>query len=523
MTFLHLNSHADRLRGAELKTLARRRLAGPRLSAAGWTLDTSRQFLDADAERALVAHAESAGLTEAIADLFNASEVNVSEGRAALHWALRGNRANMPAAASVAQSMQVALALSGALRSGETTGATGKAFRAVVHIGIGGSDFGPRLVADAFADGGAAAIELRFCANLDPLDLDLALQGLDPETTLVVGISKSFGTEETLFNLSRARRWLQNSLGSGWAEHQVLVTARPDRARDWASQEGVVILDLPETVGGRFSIWSAGSLACMIWLGEDVFRAFLAGAADMDAHVQHGALSANLAVRLALLDVWNTSVMGFQARAVLAYSRRLRMLPTYLQQLEMESNGKSVTASGDAVSCATAPLLWGGEGTIGQHSYHQWLHQGTQIVPTEFILAPGSRSDAEGVVRLSAHALAQAEVLANGRSLHDVQASEPDLPPQIAAQKVHPGGRPSTLLLAERLTPERLGALIALYEHRTYLAGRLWGLNSFDQWGVEAGKSMAGLIKPALRGDQPAEDAVTADLVKLLRHQAVGG
>jgi glucose-6-phosphate isomerase len=237
----------------------------------------------------------------------------------------------------------------------------------------------------------------------------------------------------------------------------------------------------------------------------------------MDKHVERADIADNLAIRLALLDYWNASVLGFGARALLAYSRRLRLLPAYLQQLEMESNGKSVRPDGHAVSEATAPLLWGGEGTIGQHSYHQWLHQSPSMVPAEFIIAPGATDELDGVTGLTAHALAQAEVLANGRSLADVQADEPHLPLEIAAQKVHAGGRPSTIMHAPRLTPYRLGSLIALFEHRTYLAGKLWGLNSFDQWGVERGKTMAGKLKPALRGERQVSDAITAKLIAQIR------
>jgi glucose-6-phosphate isomerase len=244
---------------------------------------------------------------------------------------------------------------------------------------------------------------------------------------------------------------------------------------------------------------------------------FRAGAEAMDRHVRTMGLSENLAARLALLDFWNSSFMEFGARALLAYSRRLRLLPAYLQQLEMESNGKSVRSDGRPVHFSTAPLLWGGEGTIGQHSYHQWLHQSPSMVPTEFILAPGSTDDTEGVHGLTAHALAQAEVLANGRSLETVQAEEPDLPLEIAAQKVHAGGRPSTMFIAPKLNAYRLGSLIALFEHRTYLAGHLWGLNSFDQWGVEEGKTMAGKLKGALDGSAQASDPVSAKLISTIR------
>ncbi|MEM7458931.1 MAG: glucose-6-phosphate isomerase [Pseudomonadota bacterium] len=508
MSIEALKALAPAIRGNSLKTLA----AGATnrtLTGAGWTIDFSRHYLNAEIETTLLAQAQEIDLQGAIDDLFSAAIVNPSEDRPALHWALR-----MAPESEVTQSEHdtTVKALS---KAAEIT-ASGQ-YSAIVHIGIGGSDFGPRLYADAFLDRQLDSIDLRFCANVDPLDLDLALKGLDPARTLIIGISKSFGTEETLYNLGRARTWLEHALGAEQAaQNLLLVTANPDRATAWLNGIPATTLGMPISVGGRYSIWSAASVAVMASFGVETFKAFLSGAAEMDAHVKSAPVEQNLAARLALLDVWNTSFLGFGARAVLAYSRRLRMLPTYLQQLEMESNGKSVGPSGDAAPLTTAPLLWGGEGSVGQHSYHQWLHQGTHIVPTEFILAPGSHSDAEGVEALTAHALAQAEVLANGRSLEEVQSEEPDLSGAVARQKVHPGGRPSTFMSTEVLTPERLGALIALYEHRTYLAGVLWRINSFDQWGVERGKTMATRLKPALRGQASADDVATQRLIQQL-------
>ena len=501
-----LTDLAESLKPQSLKELASKS-ESRLLEAAGWTVDLRRHYLTAQATEALLSHGEACGLNTAREALFSGHIVNPSENRPALHWALRTQRAEGPAK-DVYETVQAALALVRTIRQKGH-------YKAIVHIGIGGSDFGPRLLADAFADQQSPAIDLRFCANVDPLDLDLALSGLDPQSTLIIGISKSFGTEETLYNLGRARTWLEATLGAETAaKHLLLITANPARAKTWLDGADVVTLHLPESVGGRYSIWSAASVAIMLAFGTDVFEAFLQGAAEMDSHVQSARLEDNLAMRLALLDYWNTSLMGFSARAVLAYSRRLRMLPAYLQQLEMESNGKSVSPEGETLFEKTAPLLWGGEGSIGQHSYHQWLHQGTYSVPTEFILAPGARSDVAGVTALTAHALAQAEVLANGRSLAEVTAEEPDLPITIAAQKVHPGGHPSTFMFTESLTPTRLGALIALYEHRTYFAGILWGLNSFDQWGVERGKTMAGRITDALSGSVQAADPVTQHLIQ---------
>lgn len=505
MTMTTLTSLATSVRSQRLSDLAAVASAAP-LTAAGWTADLSRHYLTPEINSALLAHAEDAGLEKAIADLFGAEIVNPSEDRPALHWALRNPPQSDLTASEHATTVKALAKAAEIAGSGQ--------FKAIVHIGIGGSDFGPRLYADAFTDRRLAHIDLRFCANVDPLDLEIALSGLEPATTLIVGISKSFGTEETLYNLGRARTWLESALDAKTAaQHLLLVTANPDRASTWLDGAPAVTLDMPISVGGRYSIWSAASVAVMAAYGTDCFEDFLAGAAEMDAHVRTAPVATNMAARLALLDFWNTSCLGFASRAVLAYSRRLRMLPTYLQQLEMESNGKSVSPAGEAVTVATAPLLWGGEGSVGQHSYHQWLHQGTHIVPAEFILAPGSTDDAAGVEALTAHALAQAEVLANGRSLEEVRTEEPGLPENVARQKVHPGGRPSTFLSTETLTPSKLGALIALYEHRTYLAGVLWGINSFDQWGVERGKTMASRLKVALRGEAKADDPATQRLI----------
>ncbi|MEM9572851.1 MAG: glucose-6-phosphate isomerase [Pseudomonadota bacterium] len=508
MTTDTLNQLAETIRKTALSELAAS-ATDSTLSAAGWTIDMSRHYLSEDVQSALFEKAHATGLGGAIERLFSAAIVNPSEDRPALHWALR-----MPPESDLTKSEHDTTVQ--ALAKARALASTGE-YSAIVHIGIGGSDFGPRLYADAFADHQLPGLDLRFCANVDPLDLELALRGLSPDKTLIIGISKSFGTEETLYNLGRARAWLEKALGADRAaRHLLLVTANPDRATAWLGGIQAQTLGMPISVGGRYSIWSAASVAVMTSFGADTFERFLAGAAEMDIHVKTAPIEQNVAARLALLDFWNTSFLGFESRAVLAYSRRLRMLPTYLQQLEMESNGKSVGPTGANAPLSTAPLLWGGEGSVGQHSYHQWLHQGTHIVPTEFILAPGSQSDPEGVEALTAHALAQAEVLANGRSLDEVKSEEPELSDEIARQKVHPGGRPSTFMSTEVLTPERLGALIALYEHRTYLAGVLWQINSFDQWGVERGKTMATRLKPALRGEAQASDSATQRLISQL-------
>ncbi|MFN7057057.1 glucose-6-phosphate isomerase [Hyphomonas sp.] len=509
-----LAEHAKRLNQHGLKGLAAARAALEPVEAAGWQISTARQFLDEAAEAALLAFGESKGLTSAAADLFGAVIVNPSENRPALHWALRAPAPLSGEAETVRQSVLPALEFAGKIRRGEIVSADGRPFAAVLHIGIGGSDFGPRLIADAFEDLALPSLTLRFAANVDPYDLDRAFAGLDPATTLVIGVSKSFGTEETLYNLARAHDWLKAKLGTKSAHHLALVTANPDKARAWLGGADAHLFEMPLSVGGRFSLWSVASLACMIYLGPKTFRKILNGAHAMDEHVRTAPLESNAAMRLALLDYWNTSVRERPMRALLAYANRLRLLPTYLQQLEMESNGKSVNSNGETVPPPTAPALWGGEGSVGQHSYHQWLHQGSQDVPCEIILAPDRTRDGEGLAALNAHALAQAEVLANGRTLSEVQDEEPSVSPAVAAQKVHAGGRPSSFLSHAAFGPEAFGALVALYEHRTYFAGKLWGVNPFDQWGVERGKTMAGRIKAVLDTPDKAGDAVTAALIR---------
>ena len=510
-----LAAHATRLESTSLTKLATAR-TDQSIEAAGWSFNLARHRLDAEAETALQTHGETAGMGAAIDALFASEIVNPSEGRAAMHWALRAGGDLSGEAEAVRASLTGpggADAFARRVISGDIKASNGLPFRSVLHIGIGGSDFGPRLLADACHATRNRNIELRFCANLDPIDFAEAVDGLDPDKTLVIGVSKSFGTEETLYNLGHARTWLKATLGDDWSDHVALVTANNVRATDWLGGAGGHLLHMPENIGGRFSIWSAGSVACFIALGMEAIEAFRAGATAMDEHVRTAPLSQNIAMRLALLDYWNRSYLDAPMRVQLAYARRLRLLPAYLQQLEMESNGKSVSPDGKPARLATAPALWGGEGTLGQHSFHQWLHQGTDAVPTEFILALGKGCDKAGHQALTAHALAQAEVLANGRSLDEVNAEEPGLDPAVAAQKIHAGGRPSTFMFTDDFGPARLGALIALFEHRTYLAGVLWGVNSFDQWGVERGKTMAGRIKSSLVEGSPASDPVTQSLI----------
>ena len=505
----HFSSISKRLNASSLKTLAEQR-SDSIYSAGPWTLNASRQFLDLEAEQALLSFAKSQNIEGAISALFAGEHVNASEDRPATHWALRATPSDNPDVEALRATLDPALEYAEKVRS------EGK-FKTVLHLGIGGSDFGPRLLHDACKDDYPNEIDVRFAANVDPLDLDRALSGLDPHNTLVVGVSKSFSSEETIYNLERVRDWMSEHVGREWPEHFALVTASPDKAKAWLGRDSDRLFDMPISVGGRFSLWSNGSLACMIAFGKSWFEEFLAGAREMDEHVQTAALTDNLALKLALIDYWNMTVRNVESGIVLAYSNALRMLPTYLQQLELESNGKSVQPDGSSIPAKSISGLWGGEGTIGQHSYHQWLHQGTCNVAVEFIVALNPDREPNGTRALIAHALAQAEVLANGRSEEEIAAEEPDLDPIIRKQKVMPGGKPSLILACKAFDAHALGALIALYEHRTFLAGRLWGVNSFDQWGVERGKVQAAKIKKALAGESETDDPITAQLVDFFR------
>lgn len=505
----NLKAHADRLSEASLESLSALR-SGSVWKIAGWTLNASRQYLDADAETELMNLAQARNISASIKALFAGDHVNSSEDRPALHWALRAETSSNPEAEAVRASLDPALDFAERVR------AEGK-FETVLHLGIGGSDFGPRLLHDACKNDYPGKVDVRFAANVDPLDLDRALAGLNPETTLVVGVSKSFSSEETMYNLERARDWVEQGVGSAWPAHMALVTASPEKAQAWLKVANGQIFDMPLSVGGRFSLWSNASLACMIAFGRDWFDAFLAGARQIDEHVRTADLSENVPLRLALFDYWNMTLRGIHSNIVLGYSNALRMLPTYLQQLELESNGKSVQPDGSALPAHSIVGLWGGEGTIGQHSYHQWLHQGAANIAAEFVIALNPTRDAAGSRALVAHALAQAEVLANGRTEADIALEEPGLSSEIRKQKIMPGGKPSLILACRDFNVSNLGSLIALYEHRTFLAGRLWMVNSFDQWGVERGKVQAAKIKQALMSGDPLPDPITSQLVDFFR------
>ena len=508
-----LKTLASELAEKDLPSLAASR-QGKTLDAAGWHINLSRQYLNETAESALSDFAVSTDMSGAIARLFAGEHVNSSEDRPAMHWALRlppGKGEGL--SAEISASLEPVFKFADDVRNGDKL----PGLKTILHVGIGGSDLGPRLLYDAFAHTFGAEIEVRFVSNIDPLDLSRALEGIDPATTLVTGISKSFSTEETKYNLDRVRDWLKAGIGDQWPHHLAIVTANPDKANAWLGIESDQLFGMADSIGGRFSLWSAGSLSCVIAFGSEWFRSVLAGAHAMDEHFRTADLSENVPLQLALIDYWNMTIRDTASEMVLAYSNALRLMPAYLQQLLLESNGKLVSPDGKPVSGRTIIGHWGGEGTIGQHSYHQWLHQGSSDIAAEFIIATTPEADELGSKALVAHALAQAEVLSNGYQYDDVLTTEPGVDPAIACQKVIPGGKPSMIFACRDFGPEAFGALIAMYEHRVYAGGVLWGINSFDQWGVERGKVQAGRIKSALLegGDNP--DPVTNAMVDFFR------
>jgi glucose-6-phosphate isomerase len=505
------------------------RLARLTAEAAGLRLDLSKQpWSLADFEAAL--DLARAGEVEAARDrLFAGETVNASEGRAALHMALRApmgadfRAQGVPVSTDVEMTRLQMQAFVEAVRGGAIKGAGGKPFRSIVHIGIGGSDLGPRLIWEALRPLDSA-FELRFAANVDPAELAFALAGLDPAETLVVVVSKTFTTQETLANAQVARAWLRAALGPAADAHLVAVSAAPAVAQAFGVPAAQVF-GFWDWVGGRYSIWSSVGLSCAVALGWEAFEGLLAGGAAMDDHFRQAPLDQSLPVRLALAHIFNRNAMGRPIRAEIPYAQRLRLFPNFLQQLEMESNGKRVTQAGGPVARSTAAAVFGDAGTNGQHAFFQALHQGTDVVPVDFVAVARAREgDPASHVKLLANVIAQAEALMVGRSAAEVRAeleAKGASTAEIAAlvpQRTFPGDRPSSFILMDRLTPETLGALIALYEHKVFVEGVLWEINSFDQWGVELGKSLAAVVLPELEGKATnPHDPSTADLIARLK------
>ncbi|PWK92802.1 glucose-6-phosphate isomerase [Fulvimonas soli] len=524
--------HAQRLAGTTLREL----LADPSRNArlrqrlGPILLDLGRQKLDLAALDALGAHVEAGDWQRARDAMFAGAPINASEQRAVLHTALRAEGSSLPspAPAEVLHEIGEVLArmeeLANALGQGEG-GRLGLAdgITDVVNIGIGGSDLGPRLAVRALTPFHAGRLRSHFLTNVDGQAAYELMRALDPKRTLVVMVSKTFTTQETLLNGNVLREWVAAAYAGderqAVARHFVAVSANVGAAAAWGIPAAHVY-PMWDFVGGRFSLWSAVGLSLALAVGMDHFRAMLAGAAQVDDHFRTAPWQRNLPVLLALVEFWNRNVQGRASRAVVPYADLLSDLTAYLQQLEMESLGKRVTPQGEPVAQATVPVVWGSVGTNAQHAYFQALHQGTDVVPLEFIgvARPAHPLRANHDALLS-NLLAQAAALALGKTFEEALA-ESGGDPVLAAQRTFPGDRPSTVILLDALTPASFGALVALYEHKVFMLGHLWGINAFDQWGVELGKSIARQILPALAdGDAAALDPATRALVAEIRER----
>ena len=477
------------------------RFAALSLSAPHLRADLSKNLWDTPVLSGLLSLAESRGMDSQRAALLAGEVVNPTENRPALHAWLRMNH-SQGAGHEWTQGLHGMLALAEAWRADPR-------IDDVVHIGIGGSGLGPEMALQALQPFKTCRQRIHVVSNLDGHDLDQTLQGLQPARTRFVVASKSWSTAETLRNARSAWDWCAAAGLTDPSQNFVAVTSRPDRA---AAMGYAQVLHLPEGVGGRFSLWSAVGLPLAIAIGAEGFRQLLRGAAEMDAHFAQAPLHANLPVWLGLLDVWNSAFLNLPSRCVVPYHHGLRRLPAYLQQLEMESNGKRVDSHGLPLPWPTSAALWGEVGSNSQHAFFQWLHQGSQRVSAELLLVrrPAHQLDGHHDALL-ANGLAQAQALMLG-----AQAGAD----QLAGHQDFPGNRPSTILLLDELSPASLGALLALYEHRVFVAGIVWGINSFDQWGVELGKTLARDLEPRLAsGDTTGLDGSTAGLLAWVRGQ----
>jgi glucose-6-phosphate isomerase len=468
--------------------------------------------------------------------MFRGDRINTTEDRAALHTALRAPRGSgvvvdgRDVTLDVHDVLDRFCAFAEAVRGGTRTGATGRRIRAVVNLGIGGSDLGPRAVVEALRGGGERALDVRFVANIDPADFASATRDLDPAETLFIVCSKTFTTLETLANARAARRWCVAALGEGAvAKHFVAVSTNAAAVAEFGVAPDSTF-GFWDWVGGRYSLWSSVGISIALAIGADGFRALLAGGHAMDEHFRSAPLEHNLPVLLAILGIWYRSVLGAETLAVLPYCQPLARLPDLLQQLDMESNGKRVLVSGAAAPLPTGPILWGQPGTIGQHAFFQLLHQGMSLVPCDFIgffeascaqRAAGERrpEDVERGdqhVQLFANLLAQTEALAFGRTAEELIAA--GVAPGLIPHQTFPGNRPSNTLIADRLDPASLGALIALYEHKVFAQAVVWDVNPFDQWGVELGKVLAKKIAVELEGaGAPRHDGSTNAWIRRYR------
>ena len=495
------------------------------LTAAGVHLDYSKHRVTDETLGLLVALSGQAGLRARIDAMFAGEKINQTERRAVLHVALRAPRGTVirvdgedvvPGVHAVLDSMS---AFANKVRSGEWRGHTGKRILNVVNIGIGGSDLGPVMACEALRHYSAREMTFRFVSNVDGTDFAEAVRDLDPAETLFVVASKTFTTLETMTNAHTARLWSVDGLGgdaASVAKHFVAVSTNAEEVAKFGI-DTANMFGFWDWVGGRYSMDSAIGLSTMLAIGPDAFRDMLAGFHEMDEHFRTAPFERNLPVLMGLLSLWYNDFFGAQTVAVLPYDQYLKRFPAYLQQLTMESNGKRVRLDGTPVGYETGPIYWGEPGTNGQHSFYQLIHQGTRLVPCDFILFAKTLNPlGEHHDLLAANVFAQGEALAFGKTADEVRAE--GVPEWLVPHRTFPGNRPSSTLLLERLTPAALGRLVALYEHAVFVQGAVWGINPFDQWGVELGKVLAKRIVPELAaGAEPRHDSSTSALIRRYR------
>jgi glucose-6-phosphate isomerase len=525
-----LQGHAEKFSAVHLRDLFEsdpRR--GERLTAqvADLYVDYSKNLVTDEVLAALNALAERARLRERIAAMFAGEHINTTEDRAVLHVALRMPRDatlvvdGQDVVAEVHEVLDRMGAFSDRVRSGEWTGHTGQRIRTVVNIGIGGSDLGPVMAYEALKAYADPQIECRFISNIDPTDLYEKTHDLDPATTLFIVVSKTFTTQETLTNATEARKWLVDGLGgdsSAVAKHFVAVSTNAQRVADFGI-DTANMFGFWDWVGGRYSLPSAVGLSVMVAIGKEQFAEMLSGYHAVDEHFRTQPVERNVPALLGLLNVWYNTFLGAQSHAVLPYAQYLHRFPAYLQQLTMESNGKSIRLDGTPVDYQTGEVFWGEPGTNGQHAFYQLIHQGTKLIPADFIGFAEPNHDIGGMHDLfMSNFFAQTGALAFGRSLEQVEAEGTD--PAVAPHRVMQGNHPTTTIMATKLTPAVLGQLIALYEHIVFTEGTVWEINSFDQWGVELGKVMANQLAPLLTAasaPQLEQDSSTNTLISRYR------
>jgi glucose-6-phosphate isomerase len=522
-----LAKHADALKAVHLRELFAAvpdRFDALHIESEPWLLDISRQRITPETIGLLIRLAQAAGLPAKIKALFRGDRINATEGRAALHMALRSPFAGDATIRSEVKGSREKLAhFVARVRGGELRGSTGRAFRHVVNVGIGGSDLGPLLVCQALRHEWSGGITPHFVSNVDRTQLDDLMRSLDAAETLVIVCSKTFTTQETRANADAARAWIAGALGESSTRDHFVAVSTNQAAMDAFGIAADRRFTMWDWVGGRYSVWSAVGLVAELVIGSERFTEFLQGASAMDRHFIDTPFERNVPVLMGLLGVWNRSFLELPTLAVLPYEQRLERLPAYLQQLVMESNGKSVTLDGTQVSYPTSPVVWGEPGSNAQHSFFQMLHQGTASAALDF-LAPlrGSSGDTAGQDLALQNCLGQAQAFAFGYAREAVEAdmraagaSAPEIA-RIAPHRVHEGNRPLTLLLYPQTTPHALGGLLALYEHSVFVQGAVWNINSFDQFGVELGKKLATGI--SLAGDRAPQGAGAAGLARLIAY-----